>query len=110
MTTLVSRKMNDKTNKPPETPRLDCIEGGLFGAVFGFHKKVMALLRAANLDDEKLDIADERVKSLMSEVTDEIRRTGKFDIQERLESAYEEVERLVAELSHSSGLDGGESE
>jgi hypothetical protein len=101
--------MDGQANKPPRTPRLDSIEGGLFGAVFGFHKKVMALLRAANLDDEKLGIADEQVKLLMSEVTDEIKRTGKFDIQDRLESAYEEIERLVAELSQSSGHDGDES-
>ena len=101
--------MDDKTNKPPETPRLDSIEGGLFGAVFGFHKKVMTLLRAANLGDEELDIAADRVRLLLAEVTDEIRRTGNFDIQDRLESAYEEVERLVAELSQSSGHDGGES-
>jgi hypothetical protein len=101
--------MDDRADKPPETPRLDSLEGGLFGAVFGFHKKVMALLRAANLDDEKLDVAADRVKQLMSEVTDEIKRTGNFDIQDRLESAYEEIERLVAELSHSSGHDGGES-
>ena len=53
--------MDDQSNKPSDTPSLHSLEGGLFGALFGFHQKVMALLRAANLDDDKLDIAAERM-------------------------------------------------
>jgi hypothetical protein len=51
--------MDDEINKPPDTPDLHSLEGGLFGTLFGVHKKVMALLRAANLDDEKVRIAGE---------------------------------------------------
>ena len=101
--------MDDETNKPPETPRLDSLEGGLFAAVFEFHQKVMTLLRAANLDDDKLDIAAKRLKLLMNEVTDEIRCTGELDIQDRLESMYDEVKRSVDELSSSPSQNGGES-
>ena len=94
----------DQTNKPP--PSLHAIEGGLFGALFGFHKKTMAMLRAANLDDDKLDIAAERIKLLMSEATDEIGRTADLDIQPRLDSMYEEVETLVDGLSKSPKKSG----
>ena len=53
---------DEQANKPP-SPSLDSIEGKLFGTLFGFHKKMMAMLRAANLDDDKLDIAAERIQS-----------------------------------------------
>ena len=91
--------MDDQTSNPPDTPSLDSIEGGLFGALFGFHKKVMALLREANLDDDKLDIAAERIHLLMDRATEEIKRTSDLNIQPRLDSMYEEVQWLVEELS-----------
>ena len=91
--------MDDQSNKPPDKPSLDFIEGGLFGALFGFHKKTMALLRAANLDDDKLDLAAEPMKLLMDKATDEIRHTNDLDIQGRLDSMYEEVMRMVEELA-----------
>ena len=101
--------MDDETNKLPDTPSLSSIEGNLFGALFGFHQKAMALLRAANLDDDKLDIAAERISLLMGKATDEIRHTKDLDIQGRLESMYEEVKGGVDELSSSPNQNGGES-
>jgi hypothetical protein len=52
--------MDDQTRTPPDTP-IHSLEGGLFGTIFGFHQKVMGLLRAANLPDDKLGVASERV-------------------------------------------------
>jgi hypothetical protein len=100
--------MDDQTNEA-DSPSLPSLEGGLFGALFGFHQKVMALLRAANLDDDKLDIAADHLKLLMAKVREDIKLTHDLNIQPRLDSMYEELERLVDELSQSSGHDGGES-
>jgi hypothetical protein len=101
--------MDDETNKPPNTPSLPSIEGNLFGALFGFHQKAMALLREADLEDEKLDVVEDRIKQLLDQVTATVKRTKDFNLKEPLESAYEEVKRLVSELSQSSGHDGDES-
>jgi hypothetical protein len=102
--------MDDQSNKPSDSPSLGSIEGNLFGAMFGFHQKAMALLREADLDDDKLDGVADRIKQLLERVTAEIRRTKDFNnLEGPLESAYEEVKRLVDELSTSSGDDGGES-
>lgn len=89
--------MDDQSNKP--SPSLHSVEVDLFGALFGFHKKVMVLLRAANLGDEKLGIAGERIHFLMDKATEEIKRTHDLNIQPRLDSMYEEVQRMVEELS-----------
>jgi hypothetical protein len=92
--------MTDKANKPSD---LHSVEGDLFGAVFGFHRRVVALLRAANLDDDKLNIAAERIESLMTEAKEHIEATGDLNIQPRLDSMYEEVKRLMDELSDPPG-------
>jgi hypothetical protein len=102
--------MDDKTNKPAETSRLDSIEGGLFGAIFGFHKRTMTLLRESDLDDEEVGMVENRIEQLLEEVTANVKRTKDFNLQGPLDSAYEEVKRLVDELSKSSSPDGGESE
>ncbi len=101
--------MDDQSNKPPDTPSLHSLEGGLFGALFGFHQKVMALLREADLDDDKLDIVADRIMQLLEGVTAELKRANDLNLHGPLESAYEEVRRLVHELSKSSSNDGGES-
>ena len=56
--------MDDQTSTPPDTP-IHALEGNLFGTIFGFHQKVMALLRAANLPDDKLGVASERISHLL---------------------------------------------
>jgi hypothetical protein len=68
------RDMDNKTNKPSGTPPIQWLDGDLFDALVGFHKKVIALLQAANLEDDKLDIAAERLKLLMAKSSDEIKR------------------------------------
>ena len=101
--------MDDQSNKPSDSPALSSIEGNLFGALFEFHQKAMALLREADLDDDKLDGVADRIKQLLERVTAEMTRTNDLKLQGPLESAYEEVKRLVDELSKSSGDGGGES-
>lgn len=91
--------LDDQANKPPDTPDLRSFQGGLFGALFGFRKKLKGLLRAANLDDENERIAGERIHLLMDRATEEIKRTSDVDIQPRLDSLYEELKRMVEELS-----------
>jgi len=100
---------DDKTNKPPDPPSLPSVEGNLFGALFGFYQKAMALLREADLDDEKLDVAAERIGQVLEEVTANVTRTKDFNSKGPLESAYEEMKQLLDELSKSSGHDDGES-
>jgi hypothetical protein len=51
---------------PQDTP-IHALEGNLFGTLLDFHEKVMALLRAAKLDDDKLDVASERIGSMLRE-------------------------------------------
>ena len=100
--------MDDQTNKP-DSPSLPSLESGLFGAIFGFHKRTMTLLRESDLDDKNLDVVEDRIKQLLEEVTAKVKRTKDFNLEGPLESAYEEVKRLVDGLSQSSGLDGSES-
>ena len=97
---------DEQASKP--SPSLHSIEGNLFGAVFELHNNVMALLRAADLDDDNLDVAAERIKLLMQKVTEEIGQTKDLNIQPRLDSMYGEVERLVGELSKSPDKDAPE--
>ena len=101
--------MDNKTNKPSGTPPIQWLDGDLFDALVGFHKKVIALLGAANLDDDKLDIATERLKLLMAKSSDEIKRTPDLNVQRRMDSMFEEARRLVDELSQSPKNDTAES-
>jgi hypothetical protein len=100
--------MDNKTNKPSGTPPIQLLDGDLFDALVGFHKKVIALLGAANLDDDKLDIATERLKLLMAKSSDEIKRTPDINVQRRMDSMFEEAKRLVDELSQSPKKDTAE--
>jgi hypothetical protein len=100
--------MDNKTNKPSGTPPNQWLDGDLFDALVVFHKKVIALLGAANLDDDKLDIAGERLKLLMAKSSDEIKRTPDLNVQRRMDSMFEEAKRLVDELSQSPKKDTAE--
>ena len=80
-------------------PNLASVEAGLFGTLFAFHKKTVTLLRDSSLDDEKLKMVGDRIKTLLDDATGEAKRTQELNIKERLEAAYDEVKRLVDELS-----------
>lgn len=97
---------DNETDEPPGGPSLDCLEGGMFGALLDFHQKAMTLLRTANLDDEKVRTVGERLHLLMNETTEHIKRTRDLNIQPRLDSMYEEVKRLVDDLT--KGTEVGE--
>ena len=86
----------------PSNPPLASVETDLYGAIFGFHSKIMTLLRQSSLDDEKLTVVGDRIKTLLANATAEVEKTQQFNVTERLEAAYGEVKRLVAELSEKS--------
>ncbi|MEO2032770.1 MAG: hypothetical protein ABGZ35_11860 [Planctomycetaceae bacterium] len=91
--------MPEQSDKRPAEPTLSTIEGNLFGELFGFHKKVMELLRNAKLSDDKLELVSERIEQLLGDVTAEINRSKTLDLAGQLESAYEEGKSMVDELS-----------
>ena len=86
---------------PPKTPLAD-IESDLFGAIFGFHTKVTTMVRGSSLDDEKLSVVTDRIKTLLKAVTVGLNGSQQVSVTKQLESAYDEVERLVNHL-----LEGG---
>ena len=98
-----AQDMDDQTDKDQNTPNLNSIESGLMGALLGFHVKTMNLLRESNLDDEKLKLVSARIALLIDGVTAEIKGSTNLDVQGRLDSAYEEVKRMVDELSQAEG-------
>ena len=85
--------------KPVDEPSLASVEGDLFGALFGFYEKAMVLLRQSSLDDEKLKLAGEAIQGVFAKVTDEMKRTRNLNLTGPFEAGYEELCRLVEELS-----------
>jgi len=71
----------------------------LFGELFEFYKKTMILLRGLSLPDEKLNVVVNRIKSLLNTATVELKQAQQLNMTERLAMAYEEVKRLVEQLS-----------
>lgn len=84
-------------------PDLASVEGDLFGALFGFYEKAMALLRQSSLDEEKLKLAGEAIRQVLANVTEEMKRTGNLNLTGPFEAGYEEIRRLVEELSSKEG-------
>ena len=96
--------MTEQPNKQP----LASVEADLFGTLFAFHKKAVTLLRESSLDDEKMKVVGDRINTLLDVATAEIKQHQRLNIKERLDAAYEEVKRLVDELSAlpAGGKDG----
>ena len=90
--------MTDPINKPPAQTPLASLETNLFGTIFEFHKKTMALMRQSSLDDEQLEFVADRIKTLLDDVNAEIKRTKDLNVTGRLQAAYDEIERLVDQL------------
>ena len=88
------------TEQPKKQP-LAAVEADLFGGIMEFHKRTMTLLRESSLDDEKLKLVGDRLKTLLDDATADMKATQQPNLSERLEAAYEEAKRLVDELSHS---------
>ena len=95
--------MDEQTNERQDNPDLASFETDLFGALFGFHRKAMDLLRNSGLDDDKIKLVADRIGQLLREATAEMKRTKNLDLSGPLESAYKEVKRMVEELSEQSG-------
>ena len=91
-----------KQTKQPAQPSLASVEVDLFGAILEFHKKVMTLLRQSSLDESKMNVVADRIKTLLASATAETKGTQQLNLKERLEAAYEEVRRFV----ESSGAGG----
>ena len=85
--------------KPVDEPSLASFEGNLFGAVLDFYEKTMTLLRQSSLDEEKLKVAGEAISQMFKKVTAEMKRTGNLNLTGPFEAGYEEIRRLVEELS-----------
>jgi hypothetical protein len=49
----------------------------------GFHKKTMTLLRQSSLNDEKLNVVADRIKTLLDTATAEVKRTQQLNFTER---------------------------
>jgi hypothetical protein len=91
--------MRKQTGKPPAQPTLASVETDLFGVIFGFHTKTMTLLRQSSLDDEKLKVVADRIKTLLDTATAEMNETQQMNLTQRLQAAYDEVKLLVNALS-----------
>ena len=101
-------KMPEQPDKPFPQPALASVEADLLGAIFAFHTKTMTLLRQSSLDDEKLKVVADRIKTLLDNATTEAKRAQQLNLTERLETTYDEKKRLVDELSGfpDGGKDG----
>jgi len=95
------------TEQPKKQP-LASVEAELFGTILGFHKKAITLLRESSLDDEKLKVVGDRIKTLLDDATADMKATQQANLSERLEAAYEEAKKLVDELLSSQ--DAGKAE
>ena len=91
--------MDEQINERQDNSDLGSLETDLFGTLFGFHERTMTLLRNSGLDDDKIKLVAERIGQLLREATAEMERTKNLDLSGPLVSAYEEVKRMVEELS-----------
>jgi len=89
-------------------PTLVSVEANLFGLLFAFHKKTMTLLRESSLDEEKQKVVADQLKILLDEATADMKATQQMNLAERLDAAYDEVNRLVEKLAASH--DGSDHE
>jgi hypothetical protein len=95
--------MNSQPEGTPPQPNLASVEADMLGAIFAFHQKVTTLLREASLDGIKLSAVMDRIETVIDNATDDMQRTKQIDLGHRMELAFEEVKKLVAELAHSQG-------
>jgi hypothetical protein len=91
----------DRENPLPndDQPSFASVEEDIFEVFAGFQQRVVAMLRESSLDDGTVKVLSRHIKSVIQKITDEIRGSRNFNLAERLESAYEDLRRLVADLS-----------
>jgi len=81
------------------SPKLASFESDLAGSLFGFFTKTITLLRESSLDDDQKKVVGERINTLIDNAKVEMQRTKQLDLSEPLQAAYDEIKRLVDELS-----------
>jgi hypothetical protein len=89
--------------KAEDQPSLASVEEDLFGALFGMHQRILALLRQSSLDEEKLNLLSERIKLVIENMTDAMRQSRDLNLTKRLDSAYEEIRSYAEELTCKEG-------
>ena len=82
-----------------ERPSLASAEEDIYEALAGFQQRVVTMLRQSSLDDGTTKVLARHIKSVIQEIINEMKGSRDFDLARRLESAYEEMERLVDDLS-----------
>jgi hypothetical protein len=87
--------MAEDANKPS----FALAEEDIFEALAGFQRRVVSMLRKSSLDEGTAKVLFRHVKFVIQNITDEMKRSRDFDLAGRLESAYEEIQRLVEDLS-----------
>lgn len=95
--------------KPQDKPNLASFEADALGALFRFYGRIVPLLRQPSLSEEKKNVVGEHICRLLQSVTEDMERSRDWHVAERLESAYEEVKRLVDELSNPHGSGDNEA-
>jgi hypothetical protein len=102
------KRRSEQAQRTQDKTDLATFKADVFGALSGFYKKIITLLRQSSLDEEKKKLAGELISQLLENVTEETKCSRDWHVAERLESAYEEVKRLVDELAnpHGSGHSG----
>jgi hypothetical protein len=85
--------------KKPTAPNLSFLETDLFGTLLEFNKKIVELLQQLAVDDEGKALANQRVESMINDITADIGRSQDFNLKNRLESVYDEMKRLLDEVA-----------
>lgn len=66
--------MSEQPKTDPSQPSLASVEADLFRELFGFHEKTMTLLRQSSLNEEKLKVVVDRIKTLHDKVAIDLNR------------------------------------
>ena len=82
-----------------EQPSFASVEEDVFEALAGFQQRVVAMLRQSSLDDGTAKVLSRHIKLVIQDITAEMKGSRDFNLARRLESAYEEIRRLVEDLS-----------
>ncbi len=82
-----------------EKPSFASVEEDVFEALVGFQQRIVTMLRQSSLDDGTAKVLSRHIKSMIQNITDEMKGSRDFDLAGRLESAYEEIRRLVEDIS-----------
>ena len=74
----------------------------MFEALAGFQRRVVSMFRKSSLDEGAVKVLSRHVKLVIQNITDEMKGSRDFDLAGRLESASEEIRRLVDDLPNPS--------